>query len=101
MFTFADLVKITKPAIQALLQDCDKARLAAALKGSDDTGPQVFLDNMSERQAKMFREELESAANARKNEVEGAQRAIVLLAKTLAAARQLSLAPEEVEAPAG
>lgn len=54
---------------------------------------------MSERQAKMFREELEAAGNARKNELEAAQREIVLLAKALAAVGQLSLAPAETEAP--
>lgn len=36
MFTSADLVKISKAAIKALLQDCDKSRLAVALKCAED-----------------------------------------------------------------
>jgi flagellar motor switch protein FliG len=99
MFTFADLVRVGATAIQALLQECDKSRLAMALKLSDDSARQVFLSNMSERQAKMFREELESGGTPRKPEVEEAQKEIVLLAKALAAAGLLSLQPEESAAP--
>lgn len=96
MFTFADLVKISQSSIQALLQECDKSRLAVALKLSDDATRQKFLQNMSERQAKMFREELEGGGPPKKPEVEEAQKEIVLLAKALSAAGLLSLEPEEV-----
>jgi flagellar motor switch protein FliG len=96
MFTFADLIKISTASIQALLQECDKSRLAMALKLADESQQQKFLSNMSERQAKMFREELESGGTPRKPEVEEAQKEIVLLAKALAAAGLLSLEPEEV-----
>ena len=98
MFTFADLVKISKTAVQALLQECDKSRLAMGLKLSDDATRQVFLQNMSERQAKMFREELESGGAPKKAEVEAAQKEIVLLAKALSAAGLISLEPEEAPA---
>jgi flagellar motor switch protein FliG len=98
MFTFANLVQITATSIQALLQECDKTRLAMALKLSDDTVRQKFLSNMSERQAKMFRDELDSGGPPRKPEVEEAQKEIVLLAKALAAAGLLSLEPEEAAA---
>jgi flagellar motor switch protein FliG len=100
MFTFPDLVKISAASIQALLQECDKSRLAVALKLSDDATRQIFLGNMSERQAKMFREELETGGNPKKTEVEAAQKEIVLLAKALAAAGLISLEPEEPPAPA-
>jgi flagellar motor switch protein FliG len=95
MFTFADLVRISATSIQALLQECDKSRLAMALKLSDESQRQKFLSNMSERQAKMFREELESGGTPRKPEVEEAQKEIVLLAKALSAAGLLSLEPED------
>lgn len=100
MFTFADLIKISTSSIQALLQECDKSRLAMALKLSDDSQRQKFLSNMSERQAKMFRDELESGGAPRKPEVEEAQKEIVLLAKALSAAGLLSLEPEEMPAEA-
>jgi flagellar motor switch protein FliG len=95
MFTFADLVRISATSIQALLQECDKSRLAMALKLSDDSQRQKFLSNMSERQAKMFRDELEAGGAPRKPEVEEAQKEIVLLAKALSAAGLLSLEPED------
>ena len=95
MFTFGDLVRIGAASVQALLQECDKSRLAMALKLSDDAARNVFLSNMSERQAKMFREELESGGPPRKPEVEEAQKEIVLLAKALATAGLLSLEPDE------
>ena len=100
MFTFADLVRISAASVQALLQECDKSRLAIALKLSDDSQRQKFLSNMSERQAKMFRDELEAGGTPRKPEVEEAQKEIVLLAKALSAAGLLSLEPEEVPADA-
>jgi flagellar motor switch protein FliG len=100
MFTFADLVRVGPTSIQALLQECDKSRLALALKLSDEATRQIFLANMSERQAKMFREELDSGGTPRKPEVEEAQKEIVLLAKALSAAGLLSLEPEETPADA-
>ena len=99
MFTFADLTRVTGTSIQALLQECDKSRLAMALKLSDESARQKFVSNMSERQAKMFREELDSGGTPNKAQVEEAQKEIVLLAKALATAGLLSL---EAEAePAG
>jgi flagellar motor switch protein FliG len=101
MFTFADLVKISAASVQALLQECDKSRLAMALKLSDEATRQKFLQNMSERQAKMFREELEAGGAPKKAEVEEAQKEIVLLAKALSAAGLLSLEPEDIPVDAG
>jgi flagellar motor switch protein FliG len=99
MFTFADLIRVTGTSIQALLQECDKSRLAMALKLSDESARQKFVSNMSERQAKMFREELDSGGTPNKAQVEEAQKEIVLLAKALSTAGLLSL---EAEAePAG
>jgi flagellar motor switch protein FliG len=100
IFSFVDLMRVSGTAIQALLQECDKSRLAMALKLSDEATRQKFLSNMSERQAKMFREELDSGGAPRKPEVEEAQKEIVLLAKALSAAGLLSLEPEEVPAEA-
>jgi flagellar motor switch protein FliG len=104
MFTFADLARVSGTAIQALLQECDKSRLAMALKLSDESARQKFLSNMSERQAKMFREELESGGTPNKTLVEEAQKEIVLLAKALATAGLLSLEveaePAETDLPA-
>jgi flagellar motor switch protein FliG len=98
MFTFADLVRVGGTSIHALLQECDKSRLAMALKLSDDPARQKFLSNMSERQAKMFREELESGGAPNKAQVEEAQKELVLLAKALSAGGLLSLEAEAEQA---
>jgi flagellar motor switch protein FliG len=55
---------------------------------------------MSERQAKLLRDELQMLNNVRKADAEAAQREIVLLAKALAAAGSLQLRPPEDETPA-
>jgi flagellar motor switch protein FliG len=97
MFTFIDIAKMTDSSVQTLLNDVDKARLAVAIKLSDDAMQNVFLRNMSERQAKLLRDELQMLSNVRKSDAESAQREIVLLAKALAAAGSLQLRPPEDE----
>jgi flagellar motor switch protein FliG len=86
-------------SIQTLLNDVDKARLAVAIKPADEAMQNVFLRNMSERQAKLLRDELQMLSNVRKADAETAQREIVLLAKALAAAGSLQLRPPEDEVP--
>jgi len=100
MFTFIDIAKMADSSVQTLLNDVDKARLAVAIKLSDETMQNVFLRNMSERQAKLLRDELQMLNNVRKSDAEAAQREIVLLAKALAAAGSLQLRPPEDEVPA-
>jgi flagellar motor switch protein FliG len=100
MFTFIDIAKMGDSSVQTLLNDVDKSRLAVAIKLSDETMQNVFLRNMSERQAKLLRDELQMLSNVRKSDAESAQREIVLLAKALAAAGSLQLRPPEDEVPA-
>jgi flagellar motor switch protein FliG len=100
MFTFIDIAKMQDSGIQTLLNDVDKARLAVAIKLADEAMQNVFLRNMSERQAKLLRDELQMLNNVRKADAETAQREIVLLAKALAAAGSLQLRPPEDETPA-
>jgi flagellar motor switch protein FliG len=101
MFTFVDIARMTDGSVQTLLNDVDKSRLAVAIKLVDEAMQNVFLRNMSERQAKILRDELQMLSNVRKSDAEAAQREIVLLAKALAAAGSLQLRPPEDEAPAG
>lgn len=85
MFTFDDLQRLTPPAIQALLRAVEKDKLPLALKGSSDKVREVFLSNLSERAAKMLREEIEALGPVKLRDVDEAQASIVLLAKELAA----------------
>lgn len=84
MFTFDDLVQLTPQAIQTVLRVADKAHLAAALKGSPEAVRDVFYSNMSERGAKILKEDIQALGPIRVRDVEEAQAALVRLAKQLA-----------------
>lgn len=99
MFTFVDIARMTDSSVQTLLNDVDKSRLAVAIRLTDEAMQKVFLRNMSERQAKLLRDELQMLTNVRKADAESAQREVVLLAKALAAAGTLQLRPLEDEMP--
>jgi flagellar motor switch protein FliG len=84
MFTFDDLSRVDPAGIQVLLRQVEKDQLAMALKGASDSVKDLFFSNMSERAGKMMREDMEAMGAVRLKEVDEAQAAIVLVAKTLA-----------------
>lgn len=83
MFTFDDLIKLDGPNVQILLRSVDNAKLGLALKGAKDELKELFLGNMSERAAKILREDMENMGPVRLRDVEEAQAEIVLKAKEL------------------
>lgn len=85
MFTFEDLMKIDAFGIQALIRACDKEKMAVALKGASDNIKQLFFGNMSERAAKLLKEDIQNKGPVRLKEVDEAQQYIVSTAKDLAA----------------
>ena len=85
MFTFDDLLKIDSQGIQALMRTADKDKLAVALKGAGDDIKELFFGNMSERAAKLMKEDMEAKGPVRIKDVDEAQTAIVNEAKELAA----------------
>jgi len=97
MFTFEDLLKIDPGGIQTLLRGVDKDKLGIALKGASDTLKDLFLGNMSERAAKILREEMESMGPVRIKDVDEAQMAIVTVAKDLAAKGEIVIAGDNEE----
>ncbi|MFL5295857.1 MAG: flagellar motor switch protein FliG [Phenylobacterium sp.] len=84
MFVFEDLSKLDPGGVQTLLRGVEKDQLALALKGSSDSLREMFFTNMSERAAKIMREDMESMGPVRLREVEQAQMAMVQVAKDLA-----------------
>ena len=58
--------------------------LKIALKGADQTMVELFLENMSKRQAEMLREELEMTGPVKLSDVEEAQRTIIQTVRRLA-----------------
>ena len=84
MFTFEDLAKVDAAGIQAILRAVDKDRLATALKGASQALSDLFFDNMSERAAKILKEDMAAMGPVRMRDVDEAQVEIVSVAKDLA-----------------
>ena len=84
MFTFDDLANLMPSAIAVLVKNADKQQMALALKGAPEEMRQIFLSAMTERAAKMLREDMASMGPVRARECEEAQTGLVRLAKLLA-----------------
>lgn len=95
MFTFEDLVKLDPSGIQTLLRGVDKDKLGLALKGASDAIRDLFFSNMSERAAKILREDMEAMGPVRLRDVDESQMGIVNKAKELAAAGEIMLADKK------
>ena len=92
MFVFEDLSKMDPSGVQTLLRAVEKDQLGLALKGASDALRDMFFSNMSERAAKIMREDMETMGPVRLREVEQAQMAMVQSAKDLAAKGEIILA---------
>jgi flagellar motor switch protein FliG len=92
MFVFEDLSKLDPGGVQTLLRSTPKEQLALALKGASDKLREMFFSNMSERAAKIMREDMESMGPVRLKDVDGAQVGMVQVAKDLAAKGEIMLA---------
>ncbi|HEY8192149.1 MAG TPA: FliG C-terminal domain-containing protein, partial [Alphaproteobacteria bacterium] len=83
MFTFEDLLKLDPSAIQTLIRAVDKDKLPAALKGATETLRDLFFSNMSERAAKIMKEDMAAMGPVRLKDVEESQQYIVSVTKEL------------------
>lgn len=97
MFTFDDLTRLDSAGIQLLIRNAGNARIAMALKGASEQIKSLFLSNMSERAAKILREDMQAMGPVRLRDVEQAQQFIVNMAKELAAAGEIFLATGKEE----
>ena len=84
MFTFEDLNRLDPAGVQTLLRAVDKDKLTVALKGASEELRDLFFSNMSERAAKLMREDMQALGPVRLKDVEDAQTAMVQQAKDLA-----------------
>lgn len=92
MFVFEDLSKLDPGGVQTLLRSVEKDQLALGLKGASDSLREMFFSNMSERAAKIMREDMETMGPVRLRDVDQAQMAIVQVAKDLANKGEIMLA---------
>ena len=97
MFTFDDLARLDPGGVQTLLRSADKDRLGIALKGASDTLKDLFFSNMSERAAKILREDMAAMGPVRLSDVDEAQIEIVNNAKQLAEQGEIILGEDGEE----
>ena len=92
MFLFEDLGKIDQNSAQVLMRAVERDVLMKALKGATTGMREFFLGLMSQRAQKTFNDDMEMMGPIRLREVDEAQRAIINLAKDLAAKGEIILA---------
>ncbi len=97
MFTFEDLGNLDPSGVQTLLRSVDKAELGLALKGASDTLRDLFFGNMSERAAKILREDMEAMGPVRLRDVDEAQMKMVNMAKDLAESGEIIMSDNKGE----
>lgn len=91
MFTFEDLGNLMPAAIASIVRNADKREMALALKGAPTEIRNLFFDGMTERAAKLMREDMAGMGPVRARECEEAQSALVRLAKSLADRGEIQL----------
>lgn len=92
MFTFEDLGNLDPSGIQTLIRAVDKDKLPIALKGGTDTLKDLFFSNMSERAAKIMKEDMAAMGPVRLRDVEEAQQYVVNVAKDLESRGEIAIA---------
>lgn len=92
MFTFEDLIKLDTSGVQTILRVADKEKLGVGLKGASEELRDLFFSNMSERAAKILREDMEAMGPVRLKDVDEAQMYLVNQAKELSAKGEIVIA---------
>jgi flagellar motor switch protein FliG len=91
MFIFDNLAEVDDRSIQTLLREVSSDELIIALKGADDTLQEKIFSNMSKRAAELLKDDLEAKGPVRLSEVEAAQKSILMVARRMAEAGEMSL----------
>ncbi|TVQ82529.1 MAG: flagellar motor switch protein FliG [Micavibrio sp.] len=97
MFTFEDLQNLDPSGIQTLIRSADKEKLPVALKGATPEMQDLFFSNMSERAAKMLKEDIAAMGPVRLRDVEEAQTSLVATAKDLSERGEITISSGEAE----
>ncbi len=83
MFTFEDLLKLDQASIQTVIRAVDKEKLPLALKGASESLKDLFFGNMSERAAKIMKEDMGAMGPVKLKDVEESQQYVVTVTKDL------------------
>jgi flagellar motor switch protein FliG len=81
--------------VQTLIRTVGNERIGLALKGGSDRLKDLILSNMSERGAKILREDMASMGPVRLRDVEEAQQFLVNTTKELAASGDIFIADDK------
>lgn len=91
MFVFDNLADVDDRGIQALMREVSSDVLVMALKGADEAIKEKIFKNMSKRAGELLRDDLEAKGPVRISEVEGAQKEILTIARSMAEAGEIVL----------
>jgi flagellar motor switch protein FliG len=83
MFVFDDLAKIDDRGIQEIIKNVKPEQWMTALKTASEAVSELVFRNMSERAAKMLKEDMEAMAAVKLSDVEAVQYEIVQVARKL------------------
>jgi len=91
MFVFDNLNLVDDRGIQTLLREVSSDMLVLALKGADEPLREKVYRNMSKRAAELLQDDMETKGPVRISEVEAAQKEILIIARKLSEAGEISL----------
>lgn len=97
LFTFSDIVKLTKAARTLLLDKVPTDRLVVALTGADPTLQEMALSSLTARTRRMVEAELKGGQNPSQRDIRSAQRNIADLALAMAGRGEIELNPSNPE----
>lgn len=89
MFVFEDIVRLDDKSIQRLLRDVDTKDLGLALKGANDDIRSIFFKNMSEKAAKLLKDDIEMMGPVLMKDVSEIQTKIVGVVRSLEQAGEI------------
>ncbi|MDQ0253715.1 flagellar motor switch protein FliG [Evansella vedderi] len=92
MFVFEDIVTLDNRSIQRVIRDVENEDLQLALKVSSEEVKDIVFNNMSQRMAETFKEEMEFMGPVRLRDVEEAQTRIVAVIRRLEESGEIIIA---------
>ncbi|MCM3759446.1 flagellar motor switch protein FliG [Alkalihalobacillus oceani] len=92
MFVFEDIVTLDNRSIQRVIRDVENEDLQLSLKVASEEVKEVVFNNMSQRMAETFKEEMEFMGPVRLRDVEEAQSRIVAVIRRLEEAGEIVVA---------
>ncbi|HBB41104.1 MAG: flagellar motor switch protein FliG [Nitrospirae bacterium CG18_big_fil_WC_8_21_14_2_50_70_55] len=97
LFTFEDLTRLERDAIQAILREVKTDDLVVALKGASTEVREVIFANLSSRASEMLADDLENMPPVRIQDVEEMQKTIVTIVRRLEKDGKISLGGNDAQ----